>query len=109
MNEFILLSKTTNELLEDIHNKKERRKLSRSIQNRYSSAANTHEWHCSRWDGNRKNDYLYVKADEFYDWIKDKHPELIPKLPKEHQRIWKKCYGGLKEVAPIDWTVQSTF
>jgi len=97
MTEFVSLSEVTNKLVEDLSDKRERRNQSKSIQSRYRNAANKkgRNWHCSIWDEEKNNKYLMVKEEEFYEWIKSKHPELICKLPKEHQKIWKECIGYL--------------
>jgi hypothetical protein len=82
MSEYIPLSTTINRLTDN-------KKLRKNIHTRYQSAAKTHGWHCSLWNGQINANNLHVKDKEFYEWIKKHHPELIPMLPPEHQKVWK--------------------
>jgi hypothetical protein len=86
MSEFIQLSSALHQLTDC-------KKLIKSLHSRYVSAAKTHGWHCSIWNGQINAEYIHVEAEEFYEWIKKYHPELIPKLPPEHQRIFTTYTG----------------
>jgi hypothetical protein len=81
MSEFIQLSSALHQLTDC-------KQLIKSLHSRYVSAAKNHGWHCTKWNGKINAENIHVKPEEFYEWIKKHHPELIPRLPPEHQRIW---------------------
>jgi hypothetical protein len=86
MSEFIQLSSALHQLTDC-------KKLIKSLHTRYLSAAKNHGWHCTKWNGKINAENIHVKPEEFYEWIKKHHPELIPRLPPEHQRIWTTYIG----------------
>jgi hypothetical protein len=70
MTEFIELSAA-------IHQLTECKKEYQSIHNCYLSAAKTHGWHRTNWNGQINAETIHVKPKEFYDWIKKNTPNFF--------------------------------